>query len=50
MEVGQGQALMVRGRFLAEPAPDVELSEASAQYLADKHAFEAERLQSWFGA
>ena len=49
MEVGQGQALMVRGRFLAEPAPDVELSEASAQYLADKHAFEAERLQSWFG-
>jgi sulfide:quinone oxidoreductase len=49
MEVGKGQALLVRGRFLAEPAPDVDLTEPSPQFLEEKHTFEAERLRAWFG-
>lgn len=49
MEVGKGQALLVRGRFLAEPAPDVALTEPSSQFLEEKHTFEAERLRAWFG-
>ena len=49
MEVGSGQALLVRGHFLAEPAPDVTITEPSQQYLDEKHAFEAERLRAWFG-
>ena len=49
MEVGNGQALLVRGRFLAEPAPDVAMTEPSRQFLEEKHTFEAERLRAWFG-
>jgi sulfide:quinone oxidoreductase len=49
MEVGSGQALLVRGHFLAKPAPDVTITEPSQQYLGEKHAFEAERLRAWFG-
>lgn len=49
MEVGNGQALLVRGRFLAEPAPDVAITEPSQQFLEEKHTFEAERLRAWFG-
>ncbi|MGH2724489.1 MAG: NAD(P)/FAD-dependent oxidoreductase [Actinomycetota bacterium] len=49
LEVGGGQAMMVRGRFLAEPAPEVELTEASPRYLEDKARYEAERLDEWFG-
>lgn len=49
MEVGGGQALLVRGQFLAEPAPEMTLTEPSQQYLEEKHAFEAERLRAWFG-
>ncbi|HLF26238.1 MAG TPA: FAD/NAD(P)-binding oxidoreductase [Anaerolineae bacterium] len=49
MEVGGGQAQLVRGHFMAEPAPEVTLSEASPHYLDQKHAFEAERLRAWFG-
>jgi hypothetical protein len=41
--------MMVRGRFLAEPEPEVALTEASPQYLNEKRAFEASRLQTWFG-
>ncbi len=50
MEIGAGQAQYVRGNFLAEPAPDVILTEPSTQALAEKRNFEAERLQAWFGA
>jgi len=49
LEVGAGQAMMVQGRFLAEPEPEVALTEASPQYLNEKRAFEASRLQAWFG-
>ena len=50
LEVGTGQAMMVKGQFLAEPVPQVELTEASAKYLEEKRSFEAQRLQSWFGS
>lgn len=49
MEVGKGQAVLVTGNFLAQPAPEVTMTEPSAKSLADKHAFEAERLKAWFG-
>jgi sulfide:quinone oxidoreductase len=49
LEIGGGEAMMVKGRFLAEPAPDVELMGPSAQLLEDKRAYERDRLESWFG-
>ena len=49
LEVGNGQAMMVKGHFMAVPAPEVELTEASIEYLAEKRAFEMQRLQAWFG-
>ncbi|RPJ51820.1 MAG: NAD(P)/FAD-dependent oxidoreductase [Methanobacteriota archaeon] len=49
LEVGAGQAMMVKGNFLAEPEPEVMLTEASPQYLEEKRAFETQRLQTWFG-
>jgi len=50
LETGRDQAMLVQGRFLAEPAPDVTLTKPSRQYLDDKRAFEAKRLGEWFGA
>jgi sulfide:quinone oxidoreductase len=49
LEVGAGQAMMVKGHFLAEPEPEVMLTEASTQYLEEKRSFETQRLQTWFG-
>jgi sulfide:quinone oxidoreductase len=49
LETGHGQATMVRGNFYATP-PDVALAEASEEHLAEKHAFETDRLAAWFGA
>jgi sulfide:quinone oxidoreductase len=49
MELGNDEALLVRGRFLAEPAPEVETTEPSRRYRDEKVAFEAERLKAWFG-
>lgn len=49
LEVGSGEAMMVRGRFLAEPAPDVELTAPSKEFLAAKEEFERSRLDAWFG-
>jgi sulfide:quinone oxidoreductase len=49
LEVGAGQAMMVRGHFLAEPEPEVMLTEPSPDYLNEKRAFETQRLQAWFG-
>jgi sulfide:quinone oxidoreductase len=49
LEVGSGQAMIVKGHFLAAPNPDIALTEASAQYLEEKQSFETQRLQSWFG-
>lgn len=50
LEVGDGEAMMVRGHFLAVPAPEVALLDASPDLLTEKRAFEAQRLQTWFGA
>ncbi|MFN3928824.1 MAG: hypothetical protein ACK4OK_04225 [Thermoflexus sp.] len=49
LEMGRGEAMLVRGRFLAEPAPEIELTDPSPRYLEEKRAFEAERLRAWFG-
>ena len=48
LEVGNGQAMMVTGHFMAVPDPEVSLTEASAQHLEEKRAFEAQRLRAWF--
>lgn len=49
LELGRGEAMLVRGRFFAEPAPAIEMGEPSPHYLEEKRAFEAERLRVWFG-
>lgn len=49
LEVGAGQAMMVKGHFLAEPEPEVTLTEPSPEYLDEKRSFETQRLQTWFG-
>jgi sulfide:quinone oxidoreductase len=49
LEVGGGEAMMVRGLFLAEPAPEVELVGPSAELLEEKARYERERLEAWFG-
>ena len=38
LEVGNGEAMMVRGQFLAEPAPEVILTEPSRAYLEQKRS------------
>ncbi len=50
LEVGGGEAMVVRGRFLERPAPAVELVGPAPEFLAEKLAFEARRLEAWFGA
>lgn len=50
LEVGHREAMLVRGRFLAEPKPEVEIAGPSPAFAADKVQFEAERLRRWFGA
>ena len=42
LEVGAGQAMMVQGNFLAEPEPEVTLSEPSPAYMDEKRAFETQ--------
>lgn len=49
LEVGNGEAMLVRGDFLADPAPDVELTAASKDNVAEKHRYESDRLSAWFG-
>jgi sulfide:quinone oxidoreductase len=48
LETGPGEAMMVTGEFMAEPAPKVRLTEPSRAYFDEKRAFEADRLGSWF--
>lgn len=50
LEVGDDQAMVVEGHFMAQPEPQVSLSAASAQNLEKKKQFERRRLQAWFGA
>jgi sulfide:quinone oxidoreductase len=49
LEVGKGQAMMVKGHFMAVPEPEIDLTEASAEHLEEKRVFESQRLQTWFG-
>jgi sulfide:quinone oxidoreductase len=49
LELGRGEAMLVRGRCLIEPAPEIEITEPSPNYLEEKKRFEAERLRTWFG-
>jgi len=49
LETGDGEAMIVQGRFLIEPEPEVELTPPSAANLDEKHRFERERLDAWFG-
>ncbi|ADU52118.1 FAD-dependent pyridine nucleotide-disulfide oxidoreductase [Thermaerobacter marianensis DSM 12885] len=49
LELGGGLATLVRGEFLAQPAPRVEVASPSRDFLAQKLAFERERLEGWFG-
>jgi sulfide:quinone oxidoreductase len=48
-EVGNGEAMMIKGNFLAEPAPMVELTEPSPVFYDEKIRFETERWANWFG-
>jgi sulfide:quinone oxidoreductase len=48
-EVGNGEAMMIKGNFLAEPAPAVELTEPSKVYYDEKVRFEKDRWTKWFG-
>ena len=50
LEAGNGEAMLVRGRFLSEGEPDVELTTPSKEFLEEKHRFERETLDAWFGA
>ncbi len=48
VEMGGGEASMIRGDFYADP-PAVELTPASGEQRVEKERFEAERLARWFG-
>ncbi|MDR5709450.1 MAG: FAD/NAD(P)-binding oxidoreductase [Armatimonadota bacterium] len=47
IEVGGGRAAKVVGRFLEQPAPVVEIAPPEERTLAEKEAFERERLEAW---
>lgn len=49
METGGSEAALVEGEFFAEPGPQVRLRGASPEHARAKRAFEAERLEAWFG-
>lgn len=49
LEIGGGQAIKVEGDFLAQPAPQVSITEPSEALLEAKREFERERLAAWFG-
>jgi sulfide:quinone oxidoreductase len=49
VETGRGEAAVIGGDFLADPKPDINLSEMSREHFANKHEFESSRLEKWFG-
>jgi sulfide:quinone oxidoreductase len=49
LEIGNEEAMFVRGHFLADPEPDVELTPPSRQAFLEKTMFERDRLEAWFG-
>jgi sulfide:quinone oxidoreductase len=48
-EVGNGEAMMIKGNFLAEPAPVVDITESSKAFYDEKIKFETSRWAKWFG-
>ncbi|HSM71253.1 MAG TPA: FAD-dependent oxidoreductase [Anaerolineales bacterium] len=48
-EVGNGEAMMIKGNFLADEGPAVELTEPSKEYYDQKIKFESDRWMRWFG-
>jgi sulfide:quinone oxidoreductase len=50
MEMGKTSATLIEGDFFAAPEPQVRLGDVSSTHAEEKHAFEAERLERWFGA
>ncbi|MDK1028321.1 MAG: FAD/NAD(P)-binding oxidoreductase [Anaerolineae bacterium] len=44
LEIGGGQAMMIEGKFLAEPKPQVSLSEPSTELVQEKEKVERELL------
>jgi sulfide:quinone oxidoreductase len=48
-ETGDGEAMMIKGNFLAEPAPVVDITDSSKEFYAEKVKFETERWARWFG-
>lgn len=48
LEMGGGEASLIRGDFFADP-PAVELTPPSHDQREEKERFEAERLTAWFG-
>jgi sulfide:quinone oxidoreductase len=49
LEMGDGVARLVRGHFLAEGGPQVELAMPGPEHAQAKEQFERERLDRWFG-
>ncbi len=49
MEMGKTSATLIEGDFFAEPEPRVRLGDVSSTHAEEKHRFEAERLERWFG-
>jgi sulfide:quinone oxidoreductase len=47
IETGDGMAAKVSGDFMARPAPAVRFSHPTVDALAEKRAFEQERLAAW---
>lgn len=48
-EVGNGEAMMIKGNFLAEPAPVVDITDSSKEFYDEKIRFETDRWSKWFG-
>lgn len=48
-EVGNGEAMMIKGNFLAESGPSVELTESTKEFYDQKIKFETDRWARWFG-
>lgn len=40
LEIGEGKAMKVEGHFLAQPAPQVSITDPSSEYLEQKREFE----------
>jgi sulfide:quinone oxidoreductase len=47
-EVGNGEAMMIKGNFFAEPGPAVDITESSREFYDEKVKFESSRWAKWF--